>query len=71
MHTLNYPETTKWVVAHNNDNVFHVSEVKPNNCLLTGEPFMEVFDSKEEMLTSFPQLSSNINFQQDDIEEKN
>lgn len=59
MHTLNYPETTKWVVSHNNDNVFHVSEVKPNNCLLTGQPFMEVFDSREEMLIRFPQLSNN------------
>lgn len=60
MHTLNYPETTKWVVAHNNDDIFHVSKVKPNNCLLTGQPFMEVFDSEDEMLIRFPQLS-NIN----------
>jgi hypothetical protein len=68
MYTLSHPETTKWVVAHNNDDVFHVSEVKPNNCILTGQPFMEVFDSKEEMLTSFPQLSGSENFQYNDIE---
>lgn len=66
MHTLNRPESTKWVVAHNNVDVFHASEVGPNNSLLTGQPFMEVFDSKEEMLSQFPQLADNENLSQDD-----
>jgi hypothetical protein len=69
MHTLNYPETTKWVVSHNNEDVFHVSEVKPNNCLLTGQPFMEIFDSEEEMLASFPQFSNNKKPPLEDIED--
>ena len=65
MHSLNYPESTKWVVSHNNDDVFHVSEVKPNNCLLTGQPFMEVFNSKEEMLSQFPRLANEEDLLQD------
>jgi hypothetical protein len=65
MHTLNHPETTKWVVAHNNVDIFHVSEVSPNNCVLTGQPFMEVFDSKEEMLSQFPQLANEEDLLQD------
>jgi hypothetical protein len=60
MHTLNYPETTKWVVAHNNDNVYHVSEVQSQNCFTTGQPFMDVFDSIEDLLTSYPNLSSEV-----------
>jgi hypothetical protein len=59
MHTLNYPETTKWAVGHNNEDVFHVSEVQQQNCFTTGQPFMDVFNSKEEMLTAFPHLSSH------------
>lgn len=57
MPSLNYPETTKWVVAHNNVDVFHYSEVQPQNCFSSGQPNMDIFDSKEEMLTAFPQLS--------------
>ena len=60
MHTLNYPEITKWAVGHNNEDVFHVCEVRPQNCFTTGQPFMEVFDSKEELLTAFPYLSSQL-----------
>jgi hypothetical protein len=60
MHTLNNPETTKWVVGHNNEDIFHVGEVQPQNCFSTGQPFMEVFDSKEELLNSFPQLSTQF-----------
>lgn len=59
MPSLNYPETTKWVVAHNNNDVFHIVKVDPKNCLLTGQPFMEVFDTKEELLAQFPQLANN------------
>lgn len=58
MHTLNYPETTKWVVAHNNQDVIHSAEVNPQNCFSTGQPFMEIFDSKEQMIEFFPSLSS-------------
>jgi hypothetical protein len=60
MASLYYPITTKWVVAHNNVDVFHVSEVHPNNCFRSGQPFMDVFNTKEELLSAFPQLSSHF-----------
>ena len=60
MASLYYPITTKWVVAHNNVDVFHVSEVHPNNCFRSGQPFMDVFNTKEELLSAFPSLSSHF-----------
>jgi hypothetical protein len=57
---LNYPESTKWVVAHNSNDVFCLSEVQPQNCFATGQPFMEVFDTQEEALIAFPQLSAQF-----------
>jgi hypothetical protein len=60
MPALNYPETTKWVVAHNNIDIFHVSEVQPQNCFTTGQPYMDVFDTKEDLLTAFPDLTSQF-----------
>jgi len=62
MHTLNYPETTKWVVAHNNTDVYHVSEVHSQNCFITGQPFINIFESKEDLLNTFPQLSAHFDF---------
>ena len=59
-HHLHHPETTKWVVAHNGSDIFHYSEVGPQNCLATGQPFMEVFDSKEALLSAFPNLSGDV-----------
>jgi hypothetical protein len=58
MHELNYPETTKWVLAHNGENIYHTSVVKPQNCFVTGQPFMEIFDSEQELLAAHPNLSS-------------
>lgn len=60
MPSLNYPETSKWVVAHNNSDVFHICEIHPNNCFATGQPFMDVFDTQDELLSAFPQLSSHF-----------
>ena len=60
MPALNYPETPKWVVAHNNIDVFHISEVLPSNCFATGQPYMDVFDTQDELLSAFPQLSSHF-----------
>ncbi len=60
MLSLEFPETTKWVVAHNNNNVFHFAEVQPQNCFTTGQPFMDVFDSIKDLLTAYPNLSSEV-----------
>lgn len=54
MNELNYPETTKHVIVHDNETfVYHI--VEPQNCLSTGQPFMEVFDTEEEAKLEFPQ----------------
>jgi len=57
MNELNYPETTKYIVAHNNIDVFHYVVVEPQNCFTTGQPFMEIFNTEEELLEKFPNLS--------------
>jgi hypothetical protein len=61
MNELNYPETTKHVIIHDNE-IFTYHIVEPQNCLSTGQPFMEIFDSEEEAKQFFPQafLENNI-----------
>ena len=53
-------QNTKWIVAHNNNDIFHVSVVGILNCFSTGQPFMETFDTKEELLNTFPHLSGLV-----------
>lgn len=60
MNELNYPETTKWVVAHNNEDIFIATQIEPQNCFSTGQPYMEIFDTEEEAKAAFPQAFSNI-----------
>jgi hypothetical protein len=55
MKKLMHPETTKYVICHNGNDVFHYSVVEPNDGLTTGQPFMEVFDTEEEAKEAFPQ----------------
>jgi len=53
MNELNYPETIKHVIIHNNETfTYHI--VEPQNCLSTGQPFMEIFESEEDARQSFP-----------------
>jgi hypothetical protein len=60
MPTIEYPQTAKHVIAHNNDDVFHYSIVEPQNCFATGQPYMEIFDSEEEAKQNFPQAFNTI-----------
>ena len=60
MNKLEFPETTKWVVAHNNEDIFQAFAVDPVHCLQTGQPYLETFDTAEEAITSFPQLSTDF-----------
>jgi hypothetical protein len=54
MNEINFPETTKYVIVHDNETfVYHI--VEPQNCLSTGQPFVEVFNSEEEAKQAFPQ----------------
>jgi hypothetical protein len=57
MNELNYPETTKYVIVHDNETfAYHI--IEPQNCLSTGQPFMEIFDSEEEAKKAYPQAFS-------------
>ena len=62
MNELKYPQTKKWVVSHNNDGIFIGTVVESQNCFITGQPFMEVFDSREEANTAFPDVSAYFSF---------
>jgi hypothetical protein len=62
MNELNYPQTTKWVIAHNGIDIYIGSIVYPYNCFATGQPFMDIFDSKEEANTAFPSVSAYFSF---------
>lgn len=59
-HHLHHPETTKWVVAHDGAGIYHTSKIETQNCFETGQPYMEVFDSKEALLSAFPNLSGTF-----------
>jgi hypothetical protein len=60
MNKFEFPETTKWVVVHNNEDIFQALIVEPNTGLQTGQPYIEVFDSAENAITAFPQLSTDF-----------
>ena len=61
MNELNYPETTKHVIVHDNE-TFSYHVVEPQHCFSTGQPYMEVFDSEEEAKNAFPRaLNSTEN----------
>lgn len=61
MYKLEYPETTKHVVAYNGNGLFHYAKVEPQNCFATGQPFVEVFDSEEEAKKKFPDAFKELN----------
>ncbi len=43
---LKYPLTTKQVMCHNGKDVYHFVTVEPNQVCTTGQPVMEMFDTK-------------------------
>lgn len=54
MPSIEYPETTKYVIAHNNKDVFHYNIVEPQHCFASGQPYIEAFDSEKEAKKAFP-----------------
>ena len=47
MNELKYPATTKQVVCHNGTNVYHFFTVDTNSVCTSGQPIMEIFDTRE------------------------
>lgn len=58
MNELNYPETTKHIIVHDNE-TFSYHIVEPQHCFSTGQPYIKVFDSEEKAKKAFPQAFSN------------
>jgi hypothetical protein len=52
---LNYPETTKYVIAHNDKDIYSFNIVEPQNSFATGQPFIHVFDTEEAARAAYPQ----------------
>ena len=53
----------KYVICHNGNDVFHYSLIEPNDGLITGQPYIEIFNSEEEVKEAFPQAFPEENFQ--------
>jgi hypothetical protein len=50
----------KYAVARKSDNsVFHVGEVGLNNQISTGLDFLEIYDTKEEIIDIYGELAEN------------
>jgi len=45
-HSLSNPDTTKYVVCHNGNDIYHYMTVESSE-LKTGQPNMDVFDSEQ------------------------
>ena len=55
MNILKYPQTAKYVVIHNGENYCKCVKVEAGQEFITGQPFMDVFDTEEEAKNTFPQ----------------
>ena len=60
MPSLEYPNTTKWVVCHSGTGPYHFTTVTSEQCFKTGQEFMEVFESYAEAYTAFPDLTATF-----------
>jgi len=45
-HSLSNPDTTKHVVCHNSEDIYHYATIESGE-LVTGQPNMDVFDSEQ------------------------
>ena len=67
MFELNNPETTVWVVSHNNEDIFIGTEVTPSNHYMSGQPYYAVFDSLSSAQLSYPQAWHSSLTQQEPV----
>jgi len=58
----------RYVVAHNNNNVFHSIEIHSDLQVSTGLPYIEVFNSKKE---AYARLKNKFIFPSDIVENNN
>ena len=58
---------TRYVVAHNGSDVYHAIELEPEMQLATGQPNLEVFNTKED---AYAEFGDSIQFASDIVEEE-
>lgn len=49
MHTIDNITETKWVLCHNSAHIFHIVKLEIGNKLETGQPYIEEFDTEEQL----------------------
>lgn len=57
-HKIDNPETTTYAVAHNGDDIAHLCVVSKDQYMATGQPYLEQYDTKEDLLTVWPDLQT-------------
>jgi hypothetical protein len=62
MITINDHTSTKYVVAHNGADVFHIVKLEVGQELSSGQPYVEAFDTEEELSLKLADLSGNPNY---------
>lgn len=61
MKEINFPQTTKWIVAYDDSfSKYCPRVVTPIDCFITGLPFLDVFDTREAAISAFPSLSAHF-----------
>ena len=51
-----------WVIAHDSSSIFHPVELEPGLTLSTGQPFLEQYETEEEMSERLADLTGDENF---------
>jgi hypothetical protein len=51
-----------WAIAHNADTTFHPIELQAGLTLSTGQPFLEEFETEEEMVARLTELTGDPAF---------
>lgn len=59
MNVFNSLLTEKWAVMHNKNDKYYTAKITPQDNFKTQQPIVELFNSEEELLSAYPQLSSH------------
>jgi len=51
-----------WVIAHDSSSIFHPIELESGLALSTGQPFLEQYETEEEMSDRLADLTGDPNF---------
>jgi hypothetical protein len=57
MNEIKNSKEEKWILCHNNADIFHPSLIKVGGNLSSGQPNLEKFDTKEELIARVKELN--------------